>query len=186
MSSDTVRLAFICGSLREGSINKKLENALVLRAREHGADADAVSLGDYEMPIYHGDLDTPDSVTAFAETMANYDGVVIVTPEYNGSLPPLLKNTIDWTSTISTKWIPGQRFGITACTPGPMSGIMCLRELAFILRRLGGDVEPVQVGVGNAGAAFDGQGHLVGQPSSDLADKMLKSMIEKAKRDKAR
>lgn len=185
MSDFTPSLAFVCGSLRRGSINKKLEEALIARAQDHGARAEAVSLGDYDMPIYHGDLETPGTVPALIEKLAGFDGIIIVTPEYNGSLPPLLKNAVDWTSTVSTRWIKGQSFGIASCTPGPMSGIMCLRELSFLLRRLGGDVVPTQVGVGNAGTAFDAQGTLIGQPASDLADDMLKSVIAMARRKQA-
>lgn len=181
MSSFTPKLAFICGSLRTGSINKQLESALISRAKTHGAEAEVVDLGDYEMPIYHGELEAPASVKAIVEKLEGYDGIVIVTPEYNGSLPALLKNMVDWTSTVSTAWIKGQTFGIAACTPGPMSGIMCLRELAFLLMRLGGNVVPTQVGVGMAGTAFDADGDLIAQPGSDLADVMLSSVIEMAR-----
>lgn len=185
MSDFTPRIAFVCGSLRTGSINRKLELALMARVAAHGGTADAVSLSDYDMPIYHGDLDTPDTVPALIETLAGYDGIVIVSPEYNGSLPPVLKNAVDWTSTVSTRWIKDQSFGIASCTPGPMSGIMCLRELAFLLRRLGGDVVPTQVGVGGSAKAFDDDGHLTAQPSSDMADEMLKSVIAMARRKHA-
>lgn len=185
MSDFTPSIAFVCGSLRSGSINKKLELALANRVADHGGSSEIVSLGDYEMPIYHGDLATPDTVEALIDKLAGYDGIVIVTPEYNGSLPPLLKNAIDWTSTVSTRWIKDQTFGIAACTPGPMSGIMCLRELAFLLRRLGGDVVPTQVGVGNQAKAFDEAGQLTAQPSSDLADQMLASVIAMARRKHA-
>lgn len=185
MSDFTPTIAFVCGSLRDGSINKKLEEALMRRVAPLGGTAVAVSLADYEMPIYHGDMQTPATVNAFIEKMASFDAAIIVTPEYNGSLPALLKNTIDWTSTVSTRWIKEQTFGIASCTPGPMSGIMGLRELAFLLRRLGGDVVPTQVGVGNAASAFDEDGHLVAHPSSDLADIMLKSVIDMARRKQA-
>lgn len=185
MSDFTPSLAFVCASLREGSINKQLETALAARVEGHGGTADIVSLDDYEMPIYHGDLETPDTVPALIEKLAGYDGIIIVTPEYNGSLPALLKNAIDWTSTVSTRWIKDQTFGIASCTPGPMSGIMGLRELAFLLRRLGGDVVPTQVGVGTASKAFDESGALIAQPGSDLADQMLASVIAMARRKQA-
>lgn len=185
MSDFTPSIAFVCASLRDGSINKKLEAALMRRVEPLGGQAVSVSLSDYDMPIYHGELVAPDSVAAFIEIMSGFDAAVIVTPEYNGSLPALLKNTVDWTSTVSTRWIKDQTFGIASCTPGPMSGIMGLRELAFLLRRLGGDVVPTQVGVGNAAAAFDEDGHLVAHPSTDLADMMLKSVIDMARRKQA-
>jgi NAD(P)H-dependent FMN reductase len=182
MSDYTPSIAFVCGSLRSGSINQRLQDALMARVEKHGGRAVEVSLGDYEMPIYHGDMETPASVKAIIDALGSHDGIVMVTPEYNGLLPALLKNMIDWTSTVSTDWIKGNTFGIASCTPGPMSGIMCLRELAFLLRRLGGDVVPTQVGVGMAGQAFDADGALIGQPGSDLADAMLASVIGMATR----
>ncbi|MGB3457487.1 MAG: NADPH-dependent FMN reductase [Litorimonas sp.] len=185
MTDFTPSIAFVCGSLRSGSINQRLQDALMARVEGHGGRAVEVSLADYDMPIYHGDLDTPDTVPALIEALASHDGIVMVTPEYNGSLPALLKNAVDWTSTVSTRWIKGQTFGIASCTPGPMSGIMCLRELAFLLRRLGGDVVPTQVGVGMAGQAFDADGALIGQPGAKLADEMLASVIAMAKRKHA-
>ena len=185
MSDFTPTIAFVCGSLRTGSINQQLEDALMHRVAPLGGKAVSVSLRDYQMPIYLGDDEAPKTVKAFIDTMAEFDACVIVTPEYNGSLPPLLKNTVDWTSTVSTRWIKDQTFGIASCTPGPMSGIMGLRELAFLLRRLGGDVVPTQVGVGNAANAFDENGHLIAHPSTDLADIMLKSVIDMARRKKA-
>lgn len=174
-----MKIAFICASLREGSINQTLEAALMHKASALGADAVKVDLNDYEMPLFHGDLHPPQSARALIDHLKGFDGVVIVTPEYNGSLPPLLKNTIDWTSTLETGHITGPVYGISACTPGPMSGIMCLRQLHYILTRLGGEVVPTQVGVGNAPAAFDEDGLLSAEPSAGLADKMLSAMIDR-------
>ncbi len=177
--SSNVKIAFLCGSLRTGSINRKLETALMRRAEEHGATAERVDLADYEMPLYHGDLEMPETTKALVKHLATFDGVVVVSPEYNGSLPPLLKNMIDWTSTFDRAHFTGPVWGIASCTPGPMSGIMCMRQIQYILTRLGVEVIPVQVGCGNAAKAFDDDGALVAQPSSDLADNMLKAIIRR-------
>jgi NAD(P)H-dependent FMN reductase len=93
----------------------------------------------------------------------------------------LLKNVIDWTSTVETGHLTGPVYGIAACTPGPMSGIMCLRQLHYILNRLGASVVPTQVGCGNASAAFDGEGRLAAEPANSLSDKMLGQLIAFAK-----
>ena len=182
-SSPTV--AFLCASLREGSINQQLEGALMAMAGDLGLAPDKVDLNDYEMPLFHGDLKPPASVDALIERLGGYDAVVVVTPEYNGSLPPLLKNVIDWTSTRTTEHITGPVYGIAACTPGAMSGIMCLRQLAYILTRLGGEVVPTQVGVGNAVAAFDEHGRLAPGHSAELAEKMLQSLKTRALQKRA-
>ncbi|MGB6229353.1 MAG: NAD(P)H-dependent oxidoreductase [Litorimonas sp.] len=180
--SYTPSIAFVCASLREGSINRRLESALMERAQARGARVERVDLGEYEMPLYHGDLDTPDTVPALIARLKTFDAVVIVSPEYNGSLPPLLKNVIDWTSTVETGHLTGPDYGVASCTPGPMSGIMCMRQLAYILNRLGADVVPTQVGCGLAAQAFDAQGKLIAEPASSLADKMLGQLMERARR----
>lgn len=179
--SKPVSIAFICASLREGSINQKLETALMIKAVDHGAEPTKIDLNDYAMPLFHGDLKAPDTVQSFIDRVKDFDAVVIVTPEYNGSLPPLLKNTIDWTSTIETGHLTGPVYGIASCTPGPMSGIMCLRQVHYVLTRLGAEVVPTQVGCGNASKAFDGENRIAVEPTNGLADKMISQLITRAK-----
>jgi len=178
-------IGFICGSLRTGSINQKLENALVKRFESAGAQARVIDLSAYDLPLYHGDLETPAAVHTLVDDLKSLDGVVIVSPEYNGGLPPLLKNAIDWTSTVSKEHFEGPVYGIASCTPGPMSGIMCMRQINYILMRLGAEVMPTQVGAGNASKAFDEEGDLIVQPGSDLADKLRDTMLKRIQQKKA-
>jgi len=173
------KIAFICASLREGSINKTLEKALIKRFKAAGAKTSSIDLGKYEMPIYNGDLKTPPTVQKLIKRLSGFDGIVVVSPEYNGCLPPLLKNTIDWTSTVSTDYIKNSVWGLSSATPGPMSGIMCMRQMQFIFTRLGGDVLPQQVGCGNASKALNERGDLVAEPASTYADKMRDMMLER-------
>lgn len=179
--SKTPKIAFICASLRHGSINQQLETALMIKAASLEVEALKLDLNDYEMPLYHGDLKTPEAAHDLIERLKTFDAVIIVTPEYNGSLPPLLKNVIDWTSTVETGHFTGPVYGIASCTPGPMSGIMCLRQLHYILTRVGAEVVPTQVGCGKAQAAFDGEGRLIAEPSNGLADKMLGQIINRVR-----
>jgi len=172
------KIAFICGSLREGSINKKLEKALIKLFKRAGASCSVIDLGKYEMPLYNGDLKTPDTVKKLINRVKKFDGVVIVSPEYNGGLPPVLKNMIDWTSTVDKSHIKNPYYGIASCTPGPMSGIMCMRQINYILMRLGGHVSPVQVGCGRASIAFDKKGELIAEPSLTLANNLIKDMFD--------
>ncbi|MEP3889093.1 MAG: NAD(P)H-dependent oxidoreductase [Hellea sp.] len=173
------KIAFICGSLRQGSMNKTLEKALIKRFKMAGAKTSSIDLGKYEMPLYHGDLKTPATVKKLITRLKAFDGIVVVSPEYNGCLPPLLKNTIDWTSTVSTDYIKSAVWGLASATPGPMSGIMCMRQMQFIFTRLGGDVLPQQVGCGHAAKAFDAKGNLMAQPALTFADNMRDMMLER-------
>lgn len=172
-------IGFICGSLRVGSINKKLETALAARVEAVGATTVIVDLSDYDLPLFHGDLDTPAKLLPLVDRLKSLDGIIIVSPEYNGGLPPVLKNMIDWVSTVAKEPFVNPVYGIASCTPGPMSGIMCMRQINYILMRLGAEVMPTQIGTGNASKAFDDEGRLTAQPSSDLADKLIASMLSR-------
>lgn len=179
MTKSTPRIAIVCGSLRTGSINQNLANAIAMRVNTAGGAAAHVDLGAYELPLYHGDLDTPAGVAKLISDLKGYDGVIIVTPEYNGGLPPLLKNAIDWTSTVETGHITGPVYGIASCSPGPMSGIMAMRQLQFILMRLGANLVPKQLGCGFGETAFDEAGHLTAEPAATFADVMIAQMLER-------
>lgn len=170
-------IGFICGSLRAESINKRLEKALIKEFKRAGLKTTSINLGSYDLPLYHGDLEIPAGVKKLARKIKSCDGVVIVSPEYNGGLPPVLKNAIDWTSTVGTAHFRSPYWGISSCTPGPMSGIMCMRQINYILMRVGGHVSPVQVGVGNASRAFDDKGELTAEPSASLAQKLIADML---------
>lgn len=176
------RIALICGSLRKDSINLKLLKALQKKLKTAGAKSSYVNIGDYDLPLYHGDLDTPPGVKKLIRRLKSFDGVIVVTPEYNGSLPPVLKNAIDWTSTVETGHISGPVYGIASCSPGPMSGIMAMRQLQFILMRLGADLVPKQVGCGFGEQAFDKKGHLTAEPAATFADVMIAQMLERIAR----
>lgn len=173
------KIAFICGSLRAGAINARLQAALIKRFERAGADCTVIDLGAYDLPLFHGELDLPEGVKTLCGDLAAQDGIVVVSPEYNGGLPPVLKNAIDWTSTHDTTHFRKAYWGIASCTPGPMSGIMCMRQINYILMRLGAHVSPVQVGVGVASKAFDEAGELIAEPSASLADKMMADMLER-------
>ncbi len=172
------KIAFLCGSLREGSINQKLQAALIKKFEQAGANCSIIDLGAYDLPLFHGDLDLPDAIKQLVSDLSAHDGVVVVSPEYNGGLPPVLKNAIDWTSTHDTTHFTSCYWGIASCTPGPMSGIMCMRQINYILMRVGCHVSPFQVGVGNAKTAFDEAGALIAEPSASLVDKLIQDMLD--------
>jgi len=146
-------------------------------AKAKGARTSDINLERFELPLFHGDLDRPAGVKMLISKMKSCDSIIVITPEYNGGLPPLLKNAIDWVSTAGKEQFTQPVYGIASCTPGPMSGIMCMRQLNYILMRVGAEVVPVQVGTGGGGAAFDAKGNLTAQPSAMLADKMLDQLL---------
>jgi chromate reductase len=93
------RLLFIAGSAREGSLNKRLARLAAQVAEANGIPSTFADLADYPMPLYDGDLETregaPENAKKLKALMRVHPGVFIATPEYNASITPLLKNTLD-------------------------------------------------------------------------------------------
>ncbi len=100
--SKTPKILAFAGSLREKSYNKRVLKVVAEGARNAGAEVTLIDLKDYPMPIYNADLQEtqgfPPIAAAFQKLLLEHDGLLIASPEYNGSLPAVLKNAIDWAS----------------------------------------------------------------------------------------
>jgi NAD(P)H-dependent FMN reductase len=165
-----VRLLAFAGSLRRDSFNRRLLLELADGAREAGAEVDPIDLRDFALPLYDADLEAdgmPAPARALQVWLAACQGLLIATPEYNGSIPALVKNTLDWISRPQADGrdgvalFRGKVAGICSASPGPMGGIRSLIVLRDALAKLGLWVVPQQVAVGRADGAFDAQGRLV-------------------------
>jgi NAD(P)H-dependent FMN reductase len=164
-----VRLLAFAGSLRQASFNRRLILELVAGAETAGAEVRLLDLHDYALPIYDGDIESagmPAPVHALQALLADSDGLLIATPEYNGAVPALVKNTLDWMSRAQVDGRPGTELfrgklaGICSASPGALGGLRSLLLLRDQLAKFGLWVAPSQVAVGNAGGAFDEQGRL--------------------------
>lgn len=161
-------LAF-AGSARRASYNKRLIEIGAAGAREAGAVVTLLDLGDYPMPLYHGDLEAeqglPENALRLRQTFAAHDALLISAPEYNSSITPLLKNTIDWVSRPSEgepelAYLTGKVAGLLAASPGRLGGVRGLAHVRQILSNIGVLVIPQQLAVAGATEAFDEQGRL--------------------------
>src|SRR6266478_477787 len=99
-----LKILVIPGSLRSGSLNARLAAVAAHELAQSGAEVTRISLADFPLPIYDGDLQAksgvPKNAVNLKRMIGAHQGVLIVTPEYNSSLPPLLKNAIDWVSRV--------------------------------------------------------------------------------------
>ena len=140
-------------------------------AHANGIVATFADLGDYPMPIYDGDLETksgvPENARKLKALMLVHDGIFIAAPEYNASITPLLKNTLDWVSRNRDEGEPplhvykSRVFAIGSASPGAFGGMRGLIALRQTLEMgLGALVLPDQISVSKAGEAFDDHGHL--------------------------
>jgi NAD(P)H-dependent FMN reductase len=119
------RVAVLVGSLRADSVNRKLAELLRDQAPS-GVTLDLVD-GLGELPFYNEDLDTaadvPAAAAALRERVGSADRVLAVTPEYNGTMPAVLNNAIDWLSRPYGRGaLAGKPFGVVGTTPTPYGG----------------------------------------------------------------
>ncbi len=182
----TPRIALISGSTRTGSMNRNLVRAMAGVFKGLGAKPVIIDLAKYEMPLYNGDFEAehgvPQTTKNLVRRLKACDGVFIGVPEYNGGLPPLLKNTIDWSTRLGTEHFSGPVYGIGSATPGGMSGIMVLKQLHFILSRLGASVIPVQLGVGFATKTISAKGRVNDEKTQARAEMLAGKMLLEIKR----
>src|SRR6202163_3516037 len=99
-----LKILVIPGSLRTGSLNARLAAVAAYQFAQAGAEVTRLSLADFPLPIYDGDLQSksgmPKNALNLKRMIGAHHGVLIVTPEYNASVPPLVKNTIDWVTRV--------------------------------------------------------------------------------------
>lgn len=156
----------LAGSARRGSYNGALLRAAVALAPPE-LHVEVASIRD--IPLYDGDLEAehgiPRAVTQLKDRIASSDGLLLVTPEYNASLPGVFKNAVDWLSRPG-KDIPrvfgGKPVGIIGATPGPAGTRLAQTAWLPVLRTLG--AQPwfgKQLYVAGAASVFDAQGALV-------------------------
>lgn len=152
----------LCGSLRTDSINEVLRRHMSAKLREAGVAVTDLDLADYEMPIFNQDLEaehTPDAAKQLADMFRSTDIVLIITPEYNGGVTPLIANTISWISRQKPSPFRHAIFGIGGVSNGKYATIFALSHLRDTLSKVGALVVPTLLGVGPFDEAFDAEGN---------------------------
>jgi chromate reductase len=180
-----MRLLFFAGSAREGSYNKKLARLAQHIATANGIEGVFVDLRDYPMPLYDGDLEAedgpPQKAAEFKALLGEYQGVFIACPEYNSSITPLLKNTLDWVTRVRAEGETGLEvyrsrvFAISGASPGyygAMRSLLTLRQVLAV--GIGATVIPQQLALPRANNAFEEDGSL----KDEAQQKMLAGVVE--------
>jgi chromate reductase len=152
----------LCGSLRKDSINEVLRRHMSQKLRDAGVAVTDLSLADFEMPLFNQDLETgqtPESAKRLAEIFRTHDIVLIITPEYNGGITPLIANTISWISRQKPSPFRHAIFGIGGVSDGKYGTIFSLSHLRDSLSKVGALVVPTLLGVGPYPDVFDADGN---------------------------
>lgn len=181
------KLLFFVGSARKDSVNKMLARNAYEIAKKAGADATFIDLKDFPLPIYDGDLEEkeglPKKVIELKKIIAAHDGIFIASPEYNGSISPLLKNTLDWVS----RSVPNNKalsdvyekkiIALGAASPGQGGGQRGLVVTRMLIENLGAIAIPQQVTIKKAYQQFDKGGNLTNNEDSETLKDVVTNLI---------
>jgi chromate reductase len=183
-----LKILVIPGSLRTGSHNARLAAAAAYQFAQAGADVSRISLADFPLPIYDGDLQSKSGVPKHAINLKRmigaHHGVLIVTPEYNSSVPPLVKNTIDWVTRVQDAHeVRGQvfrerPFAIAAASENRLGGTRCLAALRLILSACHASVIPNQLALSFADQAYDDMDRLKHPADIEALNALVRQLID--------
>jgi chromate reductase, NAD(P)H dehydrogenase (quinone) len=188
----SLKILVIPGSLRAGSLNARLAATAAYELAQAGAEVTRISLADFPLPIYDGDLQVKSGVPKNAVNLKRmigvHHGVLIVTPEYNSSVPPLVKNTIDWVSRVQDahetrgQVFRERAFAIAAASESRLGGTRSLAALRLILTACHATVIPNQLALSFAGQAYDDMDRLKHPADVESLGALVQQLIDVSQR----
>ena len=183
-----LKILVIPGSLRTGSLNARLAAAAAYQFAQAGAEVTRISRADFPLPIYDGDLQSKSGVPKHAINLKRmigaHHGVLMVTPEYNSSVPPLVKNTIDWVTRVQDahetrgQVFRGRAFAIAAASEGRLGGTRALAALRLILSACPAMVIPNQLALSFASEAYDDMDRLKHPADIEALNALVRQLID--------
>jgi chromate reductase, NAD(P)H dehydrogenase (quinone) len=187
-----LKILVIPGSLRSGSLNAKLAAVAAHEFAQSGVEVTRISLSDFPLPIYDGDLQAksgmPKNSVNLKRMIGAHHGVLIVTPEYNASVPALVKNAIDWVSRVQDphetrgQVFRDRTFAIAAASGGRLGGTRALAALRLILSACHATVIPNQLALSFAEEAYDDMDRLKHSAESDALKALVRQLIDFSQR----
>ena len=185
------RILVFAGSTRSGAYSGKTADIAQRDLALKGAEVTRISLADYPLPLMDEDLErekgVPENAVRLARMIASHDGFLIATPEYNGSMPPLLKNAIDWVSRVkgdggrSLRPYSGKVAAICSSSDGHFAGIRSAAHLRAVLSHIGVEVISPQCSVPFGANAFDKDGEFTEERPRKAMDKVCATLVERAR-----
>ena len=186
------KILVFAGSIRTGSFNARLAALAAKEIARAEAEVTRISLLDYPLPLYDGDLEArsgpPENAVKLKRMFCAHQGVFIASPEYNASVTPLLKNTLDWISRVREHREPAlaayrhRVFALGAASNGTHGGMRSLMALRQVLEiGCGALVIPEQIAVREAAHAFDEADELKDERSAGLLKAIARRLVELAR-----
>jgi NAD(P)H-dependent FMN reductase len=180
------------GSARRDALSRRVARAARAALQAAGARATLVDLADFEMPLYHADLEAaaglPEAARRLQELIAGHDGLLIASPEYNGSMTPLLLNALSWCSRKDPQRVDRSGLAVFAdkpaalvgSSPGALGGLRALIHLRDLLGYLGMIVIPQQLAIGRAGEAFGADERLIDERQRTAFEGVAQALVRAA------
>jgi NAD(P)H-dependent FMN reductase len=169
-----LRVLVFGASLRNSSLNRKLAAFAARVAEQYGATVDLADMHDFDVPLYDGDVEASEGIPKGAQELRRgllaSDAFIVSSPEYNGSMPGVIKNLIDWTSRFRPQPFDGRHGLLLSASPSMMGGNRGLWALRMPFEHLGARIFPDMFSLAMAHKAFAGD---------DLADDALRARFEK-------
>jgi NAD(P)H-dependent FMN reductase len=185
------RILVFAGSVRSGAYSGKTADVAQKELAIQGAEVTRISLGDYPLPIIDQDLEkehgVPENAVRLARQIAALDGLLIATPEYNGSIPPLLKNAVDWVSRVRSdggrpvRPLSGKVVALCSSSTSQFAGIRCINHLRAVLVRCQMEVISPECSVPAGAEAFDEAGELKEERVHRAMETVATALIERAR-----
>ena len=176
-----MRVLGISGSLRQGSLNSKLLREAGQLLEEQGVEF-VVFDGLKDVPPYDADDDTADAPAAVArlrDELAGADAFLFATPEYNSSIPGVLKNAVDWASRpLKTNPLRNKPAAVVGASTGMFGAVWAQEELRQVLGATGARVVEGEVAVGHAADRFDVDGRLADDDVRDQLREISRLLAE--------
>jgi chromate reductase, NAD(P)H dehydrogenase (quinone) len=151
-------------SLRSDSLNNRLAKLAALAIEKNGGTVDFASMSDFDCPSFNQDLEVdnfhPEGAEAFRKRILANDAFIIASPEYNGSMPGVIKNVIDWTSRFRPQPFNQHHALLMSASPSMAGGNRGLWSLRIPLEHLGTRVYPDMFSLASAHQAFDAEGNI--------------------------
>jgi len=175
---EPIRFLVFAATLRNGSLNRRLAELAAATIVDNGGEADLRDMSDFDAPSYNYDVQTTKGFARGTEALRDCisvnDGFVIACPEYNASMPGVIKNAIDWVSRFSPQPFNEKHGLLMSASPSMVGGNRGLWALRVPLEHLGARVYPDMFSLAQAHVAFDERGGLV---NADLGARFEQTIV---------
>jgi NAD(P)H-dependent FMN reductase len=179
---EPVRFLVFSGSLRGDSLNTRLARLAASAIEQNGGTVDLASMADFDAPAYDQDDQSatgfPPETEQFCRRLEASDAFVIASPEYNASMPGVLKNAIDWVSRFRPQPFNARHGLLLSASPSMVGGNRGLWALRVPLEHLGARVFPDMFSLAQAHQAFDDAGRIKSGPLRDRFEKNISAFMD--------